>query len=138
MNPTLQQVDAYDAPQILIDRVARIHDVPEEFAIGSLREARRLLFLSQISKSAVAPSTRVDWGWHEMLMFTRYYQDYCNSIGGFVHHDPNPPAEGKKEETWETIQATLGKPRPETEIYTKTKVLYKEHFGEDPNPLYWP
>lgn len=135
---TLTDVDNYEVPDILTDRVVRLHGVPREFALGILREAKRMLYLSILTDTAVAPSGRVDWAWHEMLMFTRYYRDFCAFIGGFVHHDPNPPRGKDTEETWESIQATLGKPRAETETYTKTKALYRENFGEAPDPLYWP
>lgn len=139
MSPTLAEVDAYEVPGFLAERVARIHKVPRDFADGLITEAKRMLYLAIISDDSVAPSDRVDWAWHEMLMFTRFYRDFGNFIGGFIHHDPNPPPEAEdRDETWEEIQAALGKPRRGSETYQKTKANYEKFFGEKPNPLYWP
>lgn len=136
--PTLSEVDAFEVPQMLIDRVARVHHVPSDFAEGLLREAKRMLYLWTLAKEPVAPSDRVDWAWHEMLMFTRYYKSFAEFIGFFVHHDPNPPEEDMREETWEEIQATLGKPRRGTDTYINTKKNYEKYFGAKADPLYWP
>lgn len=139
--PTLREVDAYDVPPLLAARIALINKVPESYACELLREAKRMLYLSVVSDDSIAPPDRIDWAWHEMLMFTRWYKAYAEFIGAFIHHDPNPPsanAAGMREETWEEIQANVGKPTPSTDTYVKTKANYKKYFGEKPNPLYWP
>ncbi len=137
--PPLAAVDAYPVPSFLAERIARIHNVPVSFAEGLIVEAKRMLYLMRLTGKPIAPSGRVDWAWHEMILFTRFYRDFCIFIGGFIHHDPNPPSENvKKEETWEEIQATLGHPRKGTQIYIETKEAYRTYFHEEPNPLYWP
>lgn len=137
--PTLEEVDAFDVPSFLATRISRIHSVPEDFAQHLIIEAKRMLYLCSISNEAVAPSDRVDWAWHEMIMFTKFYKQYAEFIGDFIHHVPNPPPEvDEKEETWEHIQETLGKPRRGSDTYLKTKTNYKKFFGLEPDPLYWP
>ncbi len=138
-HPTLAEVDAYEVPTFLAERISRIHKVPLDFAEGLIREAKRMLYLASISDKVVAPSGRVDWAWHEMLMFTRFYRDFAKFIVGFIHHVPNPPPKVDRPiETWESIQATLGKPRPGTDTYVKTKENYQKFFGIAPDPLFWP
>ncbi len=66
--PTLQEVDAYEVPSFLAQRISLIHKVPEDFAVGLVREAKRMLYLCCISDDSVAPSDRVDWAWHELLI----------------------------------------------------------------------
>ncbi len=137
--PTLQEVDAYPVPDLLIPRVARVNNIPEEFAAGLVKEAKRMLYLCVAADMTIAPSDRVDWAWHEMLMFTRFYRSFADFIGGFIHHDPNPPTDDDMhKETWEEIQKTLGMPRRGTDTYNATKAGYEKQFGEKPNPLYWP
>ncbi len=118
--PTLQDVDSYPAPEMLIPRISNEHDYSLPYAEGALREAKRMLYLSIVAGEAVSPSELVDMAWHEMLMFTRFYQKFANFIGGFIHHDPTP-----------------GPPDGGT-MYARTKKLYEKHFGVAPDPKFWP
>jgi len=139
MKPTLEQVDQYEVPSFLAERIAQIYQVPQDFADGLIFEAKRMLYLCAITDKSVAPSDRVDWAWHEMIMFTKFYKSYAEFLGDFIHHVPNPPeSEKDPHETWEEIQEKLGRPRKEGETYTQTKALYKKELGIDPDPLYWP
>lgn len=117
--PTLQEVDAYPVPDLLIPRIAKEHGYTEEFAARLLREAKRMLFLSASAGIFISPSLKVDDAWHEMLMFTRFYQKFSDFIGGFIHHDPTPgPPDGGR-------------------AYAATKEKYKEVFGIEPDPECW-
>lgn len=118
--PTLQQVDAYPTPELLIPRIASENGYEMEYAAGAVREAKRMLYLSIVSKQPISPSENVDMAWHEMLMFTRFYKEFGAFIGGFIHHDPTPgPPDGGR-------------------MYAKTKENYKAFLGESPDPAYWP
>ena len=117
--PTLEQVDAFESPGLLVPRIAKEHDYSDEDAANLYREAKRMLYLHARTKQPVSPSLKVDDAWHEMLMFTRFYQKYADFIGSFVHHDPTPgmPDGGK--------------------MYAKTKEMYEKEFGMAPDPRYW-
>lgn len=117
--PTLEEVDAYPSPELLVPRIAKEHDYSEEDAGNLLQEAKRMLYLSVRTDKVISPSIKVDDAWHEMLMFTRYYRDFSNFIGGFIHHDPTPgvPDGGK--------------------TYEATKANYEDTFGFAPDPRYW-
>lgn len=118
--PTLTEVDNYSVPDMLIPRVAKEHGYDMDMAEALVREAKRMLFLSASKRVVVSPSHQVDMAWHEMLMFTRFYQEFADFIGKFIHHDPTPgPPDGGR-------------------TYAQTKVNYKEAFGEDVDPRYWP
>ncbi len=138
--PTLAEVDAYEVPSFLALRISRIYHYPLDYCIGILKEAKRMLYLCIVSDDSIAPSDRVDIGWHEMLMFTRWYRQYADLIGGFIHHDPNPPPETDDPgpETWGEIEKSSRPKYGETETYTKTKANYETYFGEKPDPNYWP
>lgn len=117
--PTLEQVDAFQTPEMLIPRVAKEHGYSDEDAKNLVKEAKRMLYLHARTKTPVSPSLKVDDAWHEMLMFTRYYREYADFIGAFVHHDPTPgPPDGGK-------------------MYANTKKMYEEEFGHAPDPRYW-
>lgn len=118
--PTLVEVDAYPVPELLIPRIAKEHNYSLLYAAGTLREAKRMLYLHAVSDQSVSPSVLVDMAWHEMLMFTRFYQEFCAFIGAFVHHDPTPgqPDGGR--------------------VYEQTKANYEKFFDEKPDTQYWP
>lgn len=118
--PTLSEIDNYPVPDMLIPRIAEEHGLDTAEAAMLLREAKRMLYLSSLGHRPISPSVRVDWAWHEMLMFTRFYQEFADYIGRFVHHDPTPGPPGGGD--W----------------YRTTKENYKKVFGEEPSPKYWP
>ena len=136
--PTLQEVDDYPVPDLLIPRLVRVYGYSQEMAEGLVREAKRMLYLHHCTKEIVNPSLKVDDAWHEMLMFTRFYQEFCDFIGGFVHHMPTPPPgspeEKKATEEAKKRAAAISGPGP----YKKTKMMYEEEFGEAVDSVYWP
>lgn len=117
--PPLAEVDAFPSPDLLVPRIAKEHGYSIKDAGNLLREAKRMLYLSVVTDKPVSPSLKVDDAWHEMLMFTRYYKQFADFIGSFIHHDPTPgqPDGGK--------------------MYANTKEMYEKTFGEKPDPRYW-
>lgn len=129
--PTLAEVDAYPVPPLLVPRIAKEHHRSLEEAEFMAREAKRMLYLCIASGEAIAPSDIVDEAWHEMLMFTRFYKDFADFIGGFIHHDPTDPDMATQEMQTAIVSG-------ETPTYTRMKGNYERIFGEKPNPKYWP
>jgi len=118
--PTLQEVDDFPLPEMLVPRVAKEHGYSTKDATNLVKEAKRMLYLSIVTDKPISPSQDVDRAWHEMLMFTRFYRSFAEFIGGFIHHDPTPgPPDGGK-------------------LYQATKERYFEAFKEKPAPRYWP
>ena len=118
-SPTLEEVDNFPSPEMLVPRIAKEHNYSEEDAANLLKEAKRMLYLSIRTKERISPSLKVEDAWHEMLMFTRDYQEFAEFIGGFIHHDPTPgPPDGGN-------------------LFRATKKNYKDTFGEEPDPRYW-
>jgi hypothetical protein len=57
-------------------------------------------FLYDCHRSDVplSPSERVDEGWHNFILFTKDYADFCQSnFGHFIHHTPldGAPRQGR-------------------------------------------
>lgn len=129
----LSTIDTYPHPDYLIPRIMKDAGHTEAYATLLVREAKRMLYLCVVSGEAVAPSLHVDDAWHAMLMFTRFYKEFGEAIGGFVHHDPTPPG------FWETKQKNEGVSlKGGTPIYRKMKENYLTYFGEAPDPACWP
>ncbi len=136
MSPSLIEVDAFSFPPLLVPRVAKEHHHSIEEAADMVKEAKRMLYLSIVSDQSIAPSNIVDEAWHEMLMFTRFYKQFAEFIGGFIHHDPTDP-EMPIEKTQVQDGSSPVAPK-ETPVYTRTKRNYETYFGEKPDPKYWP
>ena len=116
--PSLAEVDAYEVPKLMIERVMKEGHSEEEAQL-LLREAKRMLYLCAVHNVRISPSLRVDDGWHAMLMFTRWYRSYAVFLDGFVHHEPSegPPDGGKQ--------------------FRATKKSYAEILGEEPDAWAW-
>ncbi len=89
--PTLAEVDAYPVPELLVPRLMKVYKLDKDFAEGIVREAKRMLHLSQVSGKPICPSVEIDDAWHEMIVFTRFYHDFCKFLGTeYIHHTPEP------------------------------------------------
>jgi hypothetical protein len=83
------------------------------------REFRKLALLwEQYPTTPLAPSRRLDSYWHELILDTRRYREFCDALGRVVEHVPNDGP---------------GNMDHEHEV---TLALYKTHFGE-PDGRVW-
>ncbi|MGD9969050.1 MAG: hypothetical protein AB7S65_01215 [Sulfuricurvum sp.] len=79
-HPTLQQK--------IRQRYPHLSDAQLRTVIDALREYFHLCAQSE-SKMVSMPSQVVDIAWHEFILFTRSYRDFCsNAFGRFLHHTP--------------------------------------------------
>lgn len=105
---------------VLIDRLVREDNVESEVAPVVLNNT--LLFLRALAEHAdvvLTPSKLVDKAWHQFILHTREYSEYCDrSAGRFIHHEPTAPGQ-------ETVGSAL----------STFKFLDKE--GYEPDPVAW-
>ena len=77
-------------------------DLNQEQA-GKVLEGLREYFqicLNYRCKNVGMPSKLVDTAWHEFILRTREYQEFCdNAFGKFLHHTPNGQKPLKKKQT---------------------------------------
>ena len=84
-----------------------------------MREVIRFLHLIAHYNERLTPSIDVDNVWHEFILCTKSYMDFCESqFGRFIHHHPG------------------GNHKENLTQYQRTLELYKSHFGP-PRALYW-
>lgn len=58
--------------------------------IQLIHEQKRFLMMTKVMKQVPMFSKDVDEVWHQMLMFTRSYESFCQSFAGeMIHHEPN-------------------------------------------------
>jgi hypothetical protein len=88
----LRFIENYKFSPVIIKRVKAQHDYLSDKDMKKVVEATRDYFYicNQAKGKMVAmPSEIVDVLWHEFLLFTREYQEFCQKgIGRFLHHTP--------------------------------------------------
>ena len=67
----------------------------------------------------LTPSARIDLAWHEFILFTRTYENFCEEqLGKMIHHEPSDNHEVNSQQ------------------YAHTLAHYRDRFGEPPSE-YW-
>ncbi|WP_127585882.1 glycine-rich domain-containing protein [Paenibacillus koleovorans] len=78
-------------------------------------ELKRYFLMTAVLQQVPMFSRRVDDIWHEMLLYTREYQQFCEQFIGYpIHHTPhNEPAAMLEERAWfDWVYAQLFEPWP--------------------------
>jgi hypothetical protein len=75
----------------LVARIVKDHGLPEEEAREILDATLGFLKLcADHPGNGFAPSSRVDIGYHTLLLYTRDYAAFCERVAGrLIHHEPN-------------------------------------------------
>jgi hypothetical protein len=94
------------------------------YAVRVIEEYRRFAFLMVASGHLAVPSDQVDQAWHQHLLYTRSWADFCqNALRQLLHHDP-----------------TTGGAEQHRRFrygYEQTLQSYSRFFGEPPEDI-WP
>jgi hypothetical protein len=88
---------------------------PNEFN-EAFTEFKKYVALNRVFRKPLAmTSDKIDAVWHQFILFTRDYMDFCDMFyGGYLHHNPNIPSRQYR------IQAAQDERRNLIEMYTKT------------------
>lgn len=108
------------------ERVMNHHHFSNSKYEWLLLEMKRFLILSSIIKDVSMYSSEVDIIWHEMLLFTKEYEDFCLKFkGSFIHHRPNttiiPPSRDAEEKRalFDLIYSLLFQINPQNSVLLK-------------------
>jgi len=95
----LKFIENYSFNPVLIRRVKeKIPNISKKNTTKLFDALRDYFYIcSQAQGKMVAmPSEAVDIAWHEFLLFTKEYHDFCNKgIGRFLHHTPTEVMKSK-------------------------------------------
>jgi len=87
-----QYIRSYEFPKGLLDRLAAKRPGLEDKDRYLVMRALRKFFLAYLNgnfKPVAMPSQAVDDLWHEFILYTRHYGDFCKqAFGRFLHHTP--------------------------------------------------
>ena len=106
-------------------KIARKHGWKTHFALRALNEYKKFIYLGLVSDFLVTPSKIIDVVWHEHLLFSKAYRDFCNEVieQPFDHYPELVPAE---EQTGRFSAQ-----------YLDTIELYQAEFGLGPPVDIW-
>jgi hypothetical protein len=86
----LSDVIGYEHPE-LVHRLTSKLGINLEQATELFHDVKLYLYLCASKRRRLAPPPIIDAAWHEFLMYTRDYWEFCYSrFGEFVHHTPQP------------------------------------------------
>lgn len=79
------------------------------FALRAIDEYRKFLFLGVVVDTPVTPSKVIDQVWHEHLLFTRGYREFCRDVlqHDFDHHPELVPVDAQTAAFSEQYERTL-------------------------------
>lgn len=94
-------IDTYSFPPKVKSKVLEHHpELTSRQADKVIKGLREYFYLCNEARGKFVsmPSEAVDTAWHEFILFTRQYKDFCNkAFGQFLHHSPaEGPADSKK------------------------------------------
>ncbi len=115
-----------DAEFSFSDRLARENGWDLSYAIRTVLEYKKFMFLLCIQPYSLTPSDQVDQVWHLHLIYTRdYWDDFCEGIlKRKIHHGPTKGG-GKEKAKY-------------ADLYANTLKLYETTFNEQAPRDIWP
>lgn len=107
------------------NKIMKKHRLPRAFAFRAIEEYKKFVYLGIISDFIVTPSKYIDLVWHEHLLFSKAYREFCNDVIQYqFDHQPELVATEDQTELF-TIQ------------YLETLDLYRKEFGMEPPENIW-
>lgn len=84
----LDRMMAYDHPA-LRERMQVKYGWTQEKTDELFGEMKKFMYLCATNDGAMAPPEDIDEIWHNFILFTSDYADYCqDTVGMFLHHQP--------------------------------------------------
>ncbi len=96
----LNYIQTYPFPSRLSkqlkSRYPHLNQTDINIVLDALRDYFKICTMAK-RHSVAMPSQAVDVAWHELILFTRIYQQFCRkALGRFLHHTPTQAQEGIK------------------------------------------
>jgi hypothetical protein len=97
-------------------RLAKENYWTQHFTAKAILEYRKFMYLAATSDFMVSPSPVIDDVWHQHLIHTQSYNEFCKLLGKRIEHIPSTRSEADrnrfeqaKQRTHELYQTTFGK-----------------------------
>jgi hypothetical protein len=103
---TIEDLLAYEhAP--LVKRLITKEGLPEKEATELFKDTLRFLYLCGTTEEAIVPTSQIDVGWHNFILFTKDYRDFCTVFfNRFIDHVPIDQGARKQSDSLQDINRT--------------------------------
>lgn len=116
--------DEADVAMPFAGRLAKDNGWSMLYARRVIEEYRRFAFLMVAAGHMAVPSDQVDQAWHQHLIYTRSWADFCtNSLRTPLHHEPTRGGQAEQDRF--------------IALYQQTLQSYHNFFGHPPEDI-WP
>jgi hypothetical protein len=106
-------------------KIAKKHDWDTDYAIKVIVEYKKFIYLGIVSDFQVTPSKFIDVVWHEHILFSKGYREFCSEIINYTF-DHSPELMPIQDQTGEFSAQ-----------YADTIKLYITEFGTEPPEDIW-
>src|SRR5690242_2787950 len=103
-------------------RLARENFWSRNFTEKAILEYKKFMCLAATSDQMVSPSEVIDVVWHQHLIFTQSYNDFCSVLGKQIQHVPSTHNREEAEKFRAAKERTLK--------------LYTSEFGQQPRDVW--
>jgi hypothetical protein len=103
-------------------RLANENFWTKDFTDQAILEYKKFMYLAATSEFMVSPSEIIDNVWHQHLIFTQSYQDFCNILGKQIQHVPST----HHREEFEKFKHAK----------ERTMKFYERDFGQQPRNIW--
>jgi len=111
--------------QAFASKLSRKLSWTHTFALRAIEEYRKFVYLGVVSDFIVTPPKVIDQVWHEHLLFSRPYREFCRDVlERDFDHNPELVPSGEQTEAFH-VQ------------YASTLGLYRDEFNVMPPPDIW-
>lgn len=92
------------------------------FTKAAILEYKKFMYLAATCDEMVSPSEIIDCVWHQHLLFTKSYNEFCTLLGKKIEHVPST-------ETSKDYQKFAA-------AKERTKMAYEATFGQQPKEIW--
>ncbi|MBL7960491.1 hypothetical protein JNL27_09670 [bacterium] len=108
-----------NANSILTARISTACKIENDRVAEIFAEVLKYLNLTAYYEQRLTPSLSIDYAWHEFILCTKAYTDFCqNHFGKYIHHHPGGTGKENKKQFMNTLK------------------YYREHFGKPPDKFW--
>lgn len=126
--------------QAFASKIARKLAWTRVFSLRAIEEYRKFVYLGMVSEFSVTPPKVIDQVWHEHLLFSRAYREFCRDVleRDFDHNPELVPNEGQTEAFHAQYAATLDLYRDEFDVMPPVDIWGTPKFRTNDDRMQMP